>query len=92
MKTLLKLLISLSILTLLAGCQSQDDSRRSTQAQTPADRIIYDDAAVLLDNDKFVREFTRYNRWLKKRYDIDSPAHVAFLDFLTQESAYGARQ
>ncbi|ADV46921.1 TPM domain-containing protein [Nitratifractor salsuginis] len=71
MKTLVKTLIFLTISTLFIGCQNQAENSRSVASQAPAAQIIYDDAAVLLDNDRFVREFTRYNRWLKKRYDID---------------------
>lgn len=60
---------ALSGMLMISGCDSKTEAAQ--KPKTEQNRIIIDDAYVLLDNDKLMKMYREYNEGLLKDYDID---------------------
>jgi len=57
---------------MMGGCESRTEETTMTQAQQDRnDKIIIDDAYVLYDNEKLMKQYREFNDYLLKTYDID---------------------
>ncbi len=68
------LLIATVFLLLSVGCgknDSQDENRADAQKTMQKTKILIDDAALLGEDPKFMKDFYEFNRDLLRRYDID---------------------
>lgn len=72
MKRTLNILLLTTSLMLVVGCESKTEDATVTQAQQDRnDKIIIDDAYVLYDDEKLMKQYREFNDYLLETYDID---------------------
>ena len=72
MKRTWNILLLAASLMLVVGCESKTEDTTMTQAQQDRnDKIIIDDAYVLYDDKKLMKQYREFNDYLLKTYDID---------------------
>ena len=69
---LVYILLFITSMILISGCKNKTKEIAITQAQEDqSDKIIIDDAYVLFDDKKLMRQYKEFNDYLLKKYDID---------------------